>query len=110
MSSENTLHDLITMPRTITVQWGFVHPAVVTWKSRYPWKVREFTKLTPEELAREIIFSTSWKMDSIELSRDTFARLANGEKSIAERMDAVFAEAGMPHVVPMPMEVPPYGV
>ncbi len=92
------------MPRWISIDWGFEHPAAVYWHAQDPAGAgrtvtyREYVvnRLSPRTLAHEIAErSRDEKIDAVYLGPDAFAQRTD-EATIAEQLGAVFAMRGLP--------------
>ena len=86
------------LPRWISIDWGFEHPAAVYWHvqdGQKTYTYREFVvqHLSPRALAAEIVErSRGEKIDGVYLGPDAFAQRTD-EATIAEQLGAVFAAA-----------------
>ena len=89
------------MPRWISIDWGFEHPAAVYWHAQQGKRTvtyREYVvnRLSPRALAQQIVELTHGeKIDAVYLGPDAFARRTD-EKTIAEQLGEVFASRGIP--------------
>jgi hypothetical protein len=87
------------LPRWISIDWGFEHPAAVYWHAQEGERTityREYVvqRLSPRALAHEIVErSQGEKIDAVFLGPDAFAQRTD-EASIADQLGDVFASAG----------------
>jgi len=87
------------LPRWISIDWGFEHPAAVYWHAqdgRRTITYREYVvqRLSPRTLAHEIVErSRGEKIDAVYLGPDAFAQRTD-EATIADQLGDVFASAG----------------
>lgn len=93
------------MPRWISIDWGFEHPAAVYWhaqdgKRTFTYREWVVNHLSPRSLAQEIAEkSANEKIDAVYLGPDAFARRTD-EATIAEQLGHVFARRGLPRPAP----------
>ncbi|HUJ41274.1 MAG TPA: terminase family protein [Candidatus Acidoferrales bacterium] len=90
------------LPRWISIDWGFEHPAAVYWHVQdgsedtgHTYTYREFIaqRMSPRVLAHEIIErSRGEKIDAVFLGPDAFSQRTD-EATIAEQLGSVFAAA-----------------
>src|SRR5208337_128662 len=91
--------------RWLGIDWGFAHPASCHWFSQDNLKTRTYRELLirgigPKELAALIVSkSGDEKPETIYLSPDAFAKRTDAD-TIAQQMNAIFAEAGWPDCSP----------
>jgi len=89
------------LPRWISMDWGFEHPAAVYWHAQdgtRTFTYREFVaqRMSPRVLAEEIAErSGGEKIDAVYLGPDAFAQRTD-EASIADQLGDVFARRGLP--------------
>jgi hypothetical protein len=93
------------LPRWISIDWGFEHPAAVYWHVQdgpRTFTYREYVaqRLSPRTLAHEIAErSRGEKIDAVYLGPDAFAQRTD-EATIAEQLGTVFAQHGIPRPAP----------
>jgi hypothetical protein len=94
------------LPRWISIDWGFEHPAAVYWHVQdgartYTYREYVAQRLSPRALAQEIV-ERSWgeKIDAVYLGPDAFAQRTE-EYTIADQLGQVFASAA--EAIPRPM-------
>ena len=90
------------LPRWISIDWGFEHPAAVYWHMQdgnedtgHTYTYREFIaqRMSPRLLAHEIVQRTRGeKIDAVFLGPDAFAQRTD-EATIADQLGNVFAAA-----------------
>lgn len=98
-------HELGLKPwstRWLSIDWGFGHNSAAHWHGQVSEKLtvtyREFVKnnLSPKALAQAIVdCNDSDTIDAIYLSPDAFAKRTD-QDTIADQMNEVFREAGLP--------------
>ena len=94
------------LPRWISIDWGFEHPAAVYWHVQDGTRTityREYIaqRLSPRTLAHEIVErSRGEKIDAVYLGPDAFAQRTD-EATIADQLGTVFASA-TPEKLPRP--------
>jgi len=93
------------LPRWISIDWGFEHPAAVYWHvqdgaSTYTYREFVVQRLSPRTLAHEIVErSRGEKIDAVYLGPDAFAQRTD-EATIADQLGTVFAQRGIPRPAP----------
>lgn len=93
------------MPRWISIDWGFEHPAAVYWhaqdgKRTFTYREWVVNHLSPRSLAQEIAEKSGpEKIDAVYLGPDAFARRTD-EATIAQQLGDVFASRGLPRPAP----------
>jgi phage terminase large subunit len=93
------------LPRWISIDWGFEHPAAVYWHAQdgnRTFTYREYVvqRQGPRALAQEIVErSRGEEITAVYLGPDAFARRTD-EASIADQMGDVFVERGIPRPAP----------
>jgi len=93
------------LPRWISIDWGFEHPAAVYWHVQdgpHTYTYREYVaqRLSPRTLAHEIAErSRGEKIEAVYLGPDAFAQRTD-DHSIADQLGAVFAQQGLPRPAP----------
>jgi len=93
------------LPRWISMDWGFEHPAAVYWHAQdgartYTYRELETRRVGPHALAREIAErSRGEKIDAVYLGPDAFARRTD-DLSIADQIGDVLVQHGLPRPAP----------
>jgi Terminase large subunit, T4likevirus-type, N-terminal len=93
------------LPRWISIDWGFEHPAAVYWHvqdgaSTYTYRELVAHRMSPRTLAHEIAErSRGEKIDAVYLGPDAFAQRTD-ESTIADQLGTVFAQQGIPRPAP----------
>jgi len=93
------------LPRWISIDWGFEHPAAVYWHvqngaNTYTYREYVAQRLSPRTLAHEIAErSRGEKIDAVYLGPDAFAQRTD-EATIADQLGTVFAQQGIPRPAP----------
>ncbi|NDQ58031.1 MAG: hypothetical protein GZ088_13245 [Acidipila sp.] len=93
------------LPRWISIDWGFQHPAAIHWhaqdgKRTFTYREWVVNHLSPRALAHEIAEKSAKEtIDAVYLGPDAFARRTD-EATIADQLGNVFAGRGIPRPAP----------